>query len=138
MIRKLTYNCQSIGISNVSSVIIQPYMFELQLSSCFATRHINTMKQPARLKAHFFVVFLIQLPAYLLFVGYKHLPGLLNHRLWLEIIFRELVFARVKQFAPGHTRQDQICRIWLVVDLNLNFFRDDGLRSHPVLVSGHL
>lgn len=35
MIKKLTYNCQSIGISNVSSVIIQPYMFELQLSSCF-------------------------------------------------------------------------------------------------------
>lgn len=79
----------------------------------------------------------VSFPAYLLFFRHKHLLGLFDHRLWLELIFTELVFAWVKQFAPWNTRQDQVSGIWVVVDIDLNFVRVLGVGRLSVLISGH-
>lgn len=81
---------------------------------------------------------LVSLLAYLLFFRHKHLLGLFDHRLWLELILGELVFAGVKQLASGYTGQDQVSGIRLVVDIDLYLIRTDGLRCHSVLLSDHL
>lgn len=41
--------------------------------------------------------------AYLLLIRNKHFLGLLDHRLRLQLLVRELVFARVEQLSPRHT-----------------------------------
>lgn len=66
--------------------------------------------------------------AYLLFIGNKHFLGLLDHRLWFQLVLWELVFARVEQLSPRHTGQDQVCGIRLEIDVHLDGIRVDGGR----------
>lgn len=73
--------------------------------------------------------------SYLLLIWNKHFLGLLDHRLRFQLLVRELVFARVEQLSPRHTGQDQVCRIWLKIDVHLDGFWVDGGRS--VTIYGH-
>lgn len=80
----------------------------------------------------------MSLSAYLLFFRHKHFLGLFDHRLRLEFIVCELVFAGVKQLASRYTGQDQVGGVRLVVDLDLDLVRADGLGCHSVVLCGHL
>lgn len=58
--------------------------------------------------------------AYLLFVGNKYFLSLLDHRLRLQLLVGELVFARVEQLSTRHTGQDQVCGIRLEINVHLD------------------
>lgn len=64
--------------------------------------------------------------AYLLLIRNKHFLGLLDHRLRLQLLVRELVFARVEQLSSRHTGQDQVCGIRLEINIHLDGIWVDG------------
>lgn len=70
---------------------------------------------------------------HLLLLWHKHLLGLLDHGLRLELVLGELVFAGVKEFTPRHAGEDQVGGVGFVVDVHLHLVRTDGLRRGPVL-----
>lgn len=62
----------------------------------------------------------------LLLIRNKHLFGLLDHRLRLQLLVRELVLARVEQLSPRHAGQDQVCGIRLEINVHLDGFWVNG------------
>lgn len=67
--------------------------------------------------------------AYLLVVWNKDLLGLLYHGLRFQLLHRKLVLARVEELPPGHAGQNQVCGIWLEINVHLNGFWVNGGRS---------
>lgn len=63
---------------------------------------------------------------YLLVVWNKDFLGLLDHRLRFQLLIRKPVLARVEQLPPRHAGQDEVCGIWLEINVHLNGFWVNG------------
>lgn len=63
---------------------------------------------------------------YLLVVWNKDFLGLLDHWLRLQLLLRKLVLAWVEQLPPRHAGQDEVCGIWLEMNVHLNGFWVNG------------
>lgn len=70
---------------------------------------------------------------HLLLLWHKHLLGLLDHGLRLELVLGELVFAGVKEFTSRHAGEDQVSGVGFIVDVHLHVVWTDGLRRGSVL-----
>lgn len=68
-------------------------------------------------------------PNYLQIFGDEHLPGLLDHRLRLQLLGRELALAWVEHLLARDAGQSQVSRVGLVADGDLDGIWIDGAGS---------
>lgn len=71
-------------------------------------------------------------PTYLCIIGNKHLLGLLDHGLGLQLVLGEAMLAGVEEFAPWDAGQDQVSGVRLVVDVHFDLFGIHRGRSDAV------
>ena len=69
--------------------------------------------------------------AHLHVLGDEDLACLLDHRLRLQLLGRELAFPGVEHFLAGHAGQSQVCRVRLVGQRHLDGFWVDGAGGVP-------
>lgn len=66
---------------------------------------------------------------YLLLIRDQHLSGLLDHRLWFQLLVAEAVPPWVKRLLARHAGQRQVCRVGVKVHLDVAAAVGDGWRS---------